>query len=102
MTGYMILRHLPRPRNLWCCNACLRFAVRGAFTGSLREIATIMQRGLSMAKTLAAVTLNNDRFILMHRSVGKKFSIQIDLIGGSPPDSVPGLSVAMSKFIGGG
>ena len=54
-----------------------------------------------MAKTSAAITLNNDRFKLMHRSVGKKFAIQIDLIAGSPPGSAPGVSVAMSKFIGG-
>jgi hypothetical protein len=54
-----------------------------------------------MAKTPATVTLNNNRFKLMHRSVGKKFSIRIDLIAGSPPDSLPGVSVLMDKMIGG-
>jgi len=47
------------------------------------------------------VTLNDKRFKLMHRSVGKRFSVQINLIDGAPPDSLPGVSVLMHKMIGG-
>ena len=47
------------------------------------------------------VTLNNRFFKLMHRSVGRRFSVQINLIDGVPPDSVPGVNVLMHKLIGG-
>ena len=47
------------------------------------------------------VTLNNKRFKLMHRSVGKRFSVQINLINGAAPDSLPGVVVLMHKLIGG-
>jgi hypothetical protein len=51
-----------------------------------------------MAITSEKITLVSNRNKGMHRSVGKKFSVQIDLIDGSPPGSFPGVTIDMHKL----